>query len=317
MSFTIYKSTDASAPVLTGQTGKLVDLLDACLVNGYGAKAAAGWAVSFTGTSKRAYRGPSGARLYYRIQDDGPGAGTFKEARLTGYETMSDVDTGTGPFPTAAQGVGSVAMYPIRKSTSADATARAWIVAADARTVYVWVATGDTAGTYHAFGFGEIYSLVSGDAYNGFTIGRIVENSGTAGNERLEYISITNTTQTDMAVARGHLGTGGSVQMNKHGDATKSASASGMQGILAYTNAPDGGLYLSPIWILDFTTSGAKNIRGRMRGFWHFLHATTNVADLDTVTGTGDLAGKTFLFIKLGGQSGLYTIETSDTLETN
>ena len=38
---TIYRSTDASAPVLTGEVGKLVDLLDACLVNGYGAKSAA------------------------------------------------------------------------------------------------------------------------------------------------------------------------------------------------------------------------------------------------------------------------------------
>lgn len=31
----IYKSTDTNAPVLTGQTSKLVDLLDAILVNGY------------------------------------------------------------------------------------------------------------------------------------------------------------------------------------------------------------------------------------------------------------------------------------------
>src|SRR5262245_61500636 len=166
--FTIYRSTDGSAPVLTGETGKLVDLLDACLVNGYGSKTAAGWAIAFTGTSKRAYRAASGSRLYYRIQDDGPGAGTFKEARLTGYESMSDIDTGTGPFPTSAQGVGSVAMYPVRKSAAADSTARAWVVIADARTCYVFVFTGDNANNQLAFGFGEFYSLVNSDAYNGF-----------------------------------------------------------------------------------------------------------------------------------------------------
>lgn len=32
----VYQSTDSGAPSLTGQTGTLVSLLDACLVNGFG-----------------------------------------------------------------------------------------------------------------------------------------------------------------------------------------------------------------------------------------------------------------------------------------
>ena len=36
MAVTLYKSTDSNAPVLMGQAGSLVNLLDACLVTGYG-----------------------------------------------------------------------------------------------------------------------------------------------------------------------------------------------------------------------------------------------------------------------------------------
>ena len=50
MSFTIYRSTDASPPVLNGTAGSLRALLLACLVDGYGAKAAAGWAETFNQT---------------------------------------------------------------------------------------------------------------------------------------------------------------------------------------------------------------------------------------------------------------------------
>lgn len=43
MALTVYKSTDASAPQMNVSAGTLLAVLDACLVNGYGSKAAAGW----------------------------------------------------------------------------------------------------------------------------------------------------------------------------------------------------------------------------------------------------------------------------------
>ena len=74
MTVTVYLSTDASAPTLDGNVGSLITVLDAVLVNGYGAKAAAGWTKAFSGTNKAAYRNsPStGTGLFWRIQDDGP-----------------------------------------------------------------------------------------------------------------------------------------------------------------------------------------------------------------------------------------------------
>lgn len=77
MTVTAYFSTDASAPTLTGTTGSLVALLDAILVNGYGAKAAAGWSIAYTGTSKRDYKQGTGSNGYYLdVDDSGPGGGS-------------------------------------------------------------------------------------------------------------------------------------------------------------------------------------------------------------------------------------------------
>src|SRR5574342_915592 len=140
--FIVYRSSDASAPVLTGQVGSLISLLDACLVTGYGVKPGAGWSKPYTGTNKAAFQNGFGSvQMLLRVDDNGPV--TAREARITGYETMSDVDTGVNPFPTAAQGVGGIAMLVARKSATADATGRDWIIVADERTMYAFVQTGD------------------------------------------------------------------------------------------------------------------------------------------------------------------------------
>lgn len=322
--FTIYKSTDGSAPVLSGTNNSLVALLDACLVTGYGSKAAAGWTKPFTGTNKAVFRPGAGNQHYLRVQDDGPGAGVAREARITGYETMSDVDTGTGPFPTAALGVGGIAMVAVRKSTTADATARPWIIAADNRTVYVFVQTGDAANQYLAWMFGDIYSFLAGDLYKTMIIGRIAENSGSNVNERFgDAYHLISASMGGHFIARGHTAIGGAVSIGKTGDNSKSGNNApcAFSGVIPFTNPSDGGLFIAQLWVFDPVTTPANGIRGRMRGLWQFLHPIGSVVDGDTFSGVGELAGKTFLCIKQGagsgGVSGVYIIETSNTLETN
>lgn len=314
--FTIYKSTDASAPTLSGTAGDLVNLLDKCLVTGYGSKAAAGWTKPYTGTNKAAFKNAGGCQMYLRVQDDSPGAHGGREARVTGYETMSDVDTGTGPFPTAAQGVGGVAMLVWRKSATADATTRSWIVLADARTCYVFVITGDFAGLYFAYSFGEFYSLVPSDAYRNLIIGRVTEANTLSGNSTEMFpVTVTAITSTTGGhyIPRTYTGLGTSVLFGKHGDTVKSGGSI-LTGTLTYPNPDDGGAYFSPLWIGD--NAGAR-LRGRIRGLWQFMHPAGSVNDADTISGVGDLSGKSFLFIKSLGSATLATMETSDTLETN
>jgi hypothetical protein len=46
MTVRLYSSLDVGAPVLNEASNTLVAVLDACLVNGYGAKASSGWTKS-------------------------------------------------------------------------------------------------------------------------------------------------------------------------------------------------------------------------------------------------------------------------------
>lgn len=322
--FTIYKSTDTSAPTLAGTVGSLVALLDACLVSGYGSKAAAGWTKPFTGTNKAAFKQGTGSNGFYlRVQDDGPGAGGAREARITGYETMSDVDTGTGSFPTAVQGLGGVvAAMCCRKSNSADATARSWIVVADARTVYLFVSAG-IANNYFPTFFGEFYSFLNSDSYRvGIASGTSENSASVSSHCALGTLDGGITSQvTGIFLSRGHTGLGGSVNIGTHGDYAKSLTGS-FAGIVPFTNPADGGLYLSPVWIHDPNTAPIYGLRGRLRGIWQPLHAVGSFTDGDTVSGVGELSGKSFLFIKFvpnttADSNGVMAIETSNTVETN
>jgi len=312
--FTVYRSTDGSAPVLTGQVGALLTVLDAILVNGYGSKSAAGWTKPFTNAGNiGCYKQGAGALLNLSVNDNA--ASTAKEARMTGYETLSAVATGTNSFPTAAQGVGGVAMVVCRKSTTADGTARPWVCLADSSTFYLFVSTGDNAANYLAFSFGDFYSFVGAEAWRCFISGRSAENSAVITSDTLDVLSALNAATGGSFIVRNFGGTVGSITMGRHGDGVK-GSTTALLGSVPYLNGADSGVYISPVFIVDAATS---NLRGRMRGFYQALHAIANFTDGQTFTSvTGDYSGKTFLVIKTSGNAGVYFMETSTgTIDTN
>ena len=142
---TVYRSTDASAPTLEGVNRTLVALLDACLVNGYGAQSAAGWTIAYTTTNKRVYRNSAtdGTGFYLNVDDSGSGSGGAQEALMTGFQTASGIGAGSGQFPTSGQlrqGIGAVVC---RKSNAATSAARAWTLIADDTVFYLFTETGD------------------------------------------------------------------------------------------------------------------------------------------------------------------------------
>lgn len=279
-------------------------------------KLGAGWTKPYTGTNLAAFKNGGGNQMFLRVNDAGPGAGAAREARVLGYETMSDVNTGTGLFPTAAQQANGIFC---RKSTTADATARTWILVADNATFYLFVLTGDGANIYFSMAFGEFYSLVTSDLYRNFLIARVTENSGLATVERIGTLSSLGG-NTNIYVPRGYTGLGTAVSMGKHGDGVK-GDAAGMFGTVPMPNPENGGVYSSSVWITDPTTAPANNLRGRMRGFRQWLHSLASATDADTFSGAADLAGKTFLVVKTicstAAADSVAVIETSNTLETN
>lgn len=340
MGVNLYRSTDGSAPSLTGQTGSLVALLDAILVNGYGTQPAAGWTIAYTGTSKRDYKQGSGSNGFYLdVDDSGPGGGSFREARLRGYEAMTALATGTNAFPTTGQSSFGVIC---RKSTTADSTARAWYCIADATCFYLFVDTGDYTGPSYsmAVAFGDIFSYKSGDTYNTVCIGRNGENTNSMTNEALNIVTwptanILQATLTGHYIDRHWTGVGGSQAFAKvthvlaaGGTGVVNGAASnptnngfgiaGMGdqwGLIPYPNGPDSALELAPVWVTHQGT-----VRGYLKGLWAPCHKQP-CGHGDTFSGTGNMAGKSFIALNmaysLGGTwnqyGGQVIVETSNT----
>lgn len=308
---TIYRSTDASAPVLSGSVGALVSVLDACLVAGYGAKPGAGWSKPFTGANAAAFRPGAGPRHFLNVDDSGSSAAVGKEAIVAGYETMSALATGTQVFPAAANSAA------LRKSSTADAVARAWVLIADDRTFYLFVQTGDTAGVHFTGGFGEFYSFLStSDAARTILLHRPV-NSATGAADPLSTVASTAAALAGHVVPRGYPGTGAPVLLNKHVDFVKNgSSASAGQGVIPFPNPEDGGVYIGPFWLLDPLTAPAQNLRGRLRGLVNQYHPFAAWAVDDTFSGTADYAGRNFLVLGRYSGNGVIVVETT-AWETN
>lgn len=320
--FTIYKSSDAGAVsaslIIHGNAGSMITVMDACLVDGYTGKSAAGWTHPVaTASNIASYKQASGSGFGFVLNDNAPNATSLgKEAWARGWEVIAGVGSpggsGTNQFPTAAQLL-SDGHVVIRKSVATGTTAREWIVAADGRTAYLFVLTGDTAGVYYCYGFGDCYSLKSGDAYNCFIMGRSAENSATAATEGFDLFSTLSAAVVGNFMARTQGQTGASITIGKHGDGIK-GSATSYLGTVQYPNAEDTELYLSPVWVIE---NGTPNIRGRLRGLYQPLHAISNFTDGQTFTGAGDYAGKSFVAVKQSVNAGVFFLETSATLDTN
>jgi hypothetical protein len=323
MGVTVYRSTDASAPVLNGTTGTLISVLDACLVNGYGSKPAAGWTKAFSGTNLAAYKMGGSIGHYLRVDDSGPGSSGAQEARLRGFVTMSDVNTGTGPFPTVAQLSAGVI---VRKSSIPDSTARTWLIVADNKTLYMWVFTGDAADRQYGWSFGEFFSLNPTDPMRTIIIARSLEGSAsmTASVDGLGF-GVFGLGSLDSSVVGGYVagtvnGDVSSTAFARLGDAGLITSATTSGGVyvgsIQFPNPINGLLYVSPIR-LKLGISNAQ-IRGRLRGLWHWGHPFANAVNGMQFAGIETLAGRQFMIVKGDSTSStLWVIEISNTWDTN
>lgn len=318
--FTRYTSAEVGAPALSGSSGSLLVLLDACLVNGFGSRTGVGWTKPWENTgSYGCIQQGTGSFCSMFIKDDAPGAGGTKEARVTGWESISNMTlglaTGSGQFPTVVQlAIGQGAVV-VRKSATIDSTLRSWNVFADSRSVYLFI-EADTAGVWKGYAFGDIYSVKTGslDQYKCMIAGKIVENTATATGDRLDALSAINAATTGHFIARSYSGASGSVLIGKHGDATK-GSATVLLGGVIYPNSADNGMYISPVWVHESATS---MVRGRMRGLYQVCHTLASFPTNGVMfTGSADYGGKNFILLRQSGNSGMYLLETSDTLETN
>lgn len=208
-----------------------------------------GWEKVFSGTNKAVYRSTdvAGTRLFLRVDD-----ATDKYAYVRGYEDMSDVDTGTGLFPTAAQSAFGIT-WP--KSNLASTAERPWSLLGDTRIIYLfaaWSATHYTA--FDGWAFGDIASITPSDTY-----GAILQGSA-AQSPTLPATQFANlSSSTGKYIARAYTQLGSAIQLQ--------ASGSGITTYLganacAYPAPADNGLHLhEPVLIIDGTV-----LTGPVRG---------------------------------------------------
>lgn len=262
--------------------------------------APAGWAKSFAGTNLAAYRSTdvTGTRMFLRVAD-----GTTT-ARVVGYESMSDVNTGVRAFPLNAQVAGG---GYIPKANAANATARAWTLIADSRGWWLHIHTDTTSPgiSGSVWGFGDYDSLKSGDPFACALQCSMTDTSAssTANGAAAEYIGLTNV--AGPFTPRSFTGMGGSVQLDhaqeSHCTSTGTSGATASSMAPTYPNGPNNGLLLSRKLLVERGLA----LRGVSRGL---LMAAQNCHTQfnwrDKVPGQGQYAGRTLMAVKCGSAAG-------------
>ena len=322
-------SSDASAPVLASAPGSLIQVLDACLVTGYGSRTALGWSKVFSGTNKAVYRAATGNRFYLRVDDSDNDV-----ARVIGYEQMSDVDTGIDPFPLNSQIAGGLYLRKTNGVTGG------WAVFGNATSFYFLPETEDVSWNSSSansaggqFFFGQFNSFRQGDAYATMIIGSI---NNTLGYGNFGNFNASRSRISGHYVARSSIGNTKSIWVGKTssrgsvnvdgGSNTRNICGDYSDYGINYPDTVTGKLTFGKMVIYEYSVdsrSTSTNIllRGELPGIWvplqqGYLHG-------DTFNGAAGniLSGKSFITAKVYGRNvdntqtraGTAAFETSDT----
>lgn len=309
MTVRVYYSTDSGAPVYSGSVGAFIAVLKACLVDGYGSKAAAGWTQDFSGTNLSVLRPAAGNRHRLWIDDT-----NAQYARVRGYEDMTSVSVGTGPFPTDVQLSGGC--YVV-KSNAASSAARGWVLVADEKRFwFISAQVADTIAGSVAAGlgmfFGSIISTKAGDAFHTLLVAG--STSATAGSQVGALATTMATVGVAHFMARSYTQTSGSITMGKHTDYAKAGGvAVAGTGGSSYPDPVTGGIGIAPLFAHEPV---ALVTRGVIPGAWCPTHSLPGNPG-DTFQGSAALAGREFLLVDVsgGGTRGRMALEISNTWE--
>lgn len=288
MTVQVFDHNTPGAPAASTAAGNLIAILDFVLVTQLG------WTKPFSGTNKAVYKQPAGTNGFYlRVVDAGT---TNQSARARGYETMADVDTGTGAFPTTTQETGDGVIF----GKSQSASNGQWRCITDGKIFYLGFLM--QSFVIWSWGvFGDFQSYLPGDQYN--TI--LIDSTD------FHVVGLLNAARKAYTPrSAGQTGSATAVGKAAGYDLAPSTSMGGGNGVS--TPAPGGGILLSPVTISDITP---PMVRGVLPGLWNILHDTTLPFFVhgDTFDGTGNVAGRSFV-IQLHDQNyRKFAFETSST----
>lgn len=245
---------------------------------------------TYSGTNKAVYRSQNvqSTKMYLRVDDT-----TTIAARVVGYETMTDVDTGTGPFPTAAQLSGGGAWH---KSQSTDATSRAYALFADDSCFVMQRATYG-AVTVMFDGFGDFKSEKQGDAYRCVLSAYSV--TGALGTGAHSGFLVTSGSMASSLVwaPRSYSQLGSSIELATYSSNVGGTNSGAASGGLAYPSPVTNGLILTKAMFKE----GAGPLRClSLTGIYHTPQALP-LADRDKVVNVTGLDGRTVMMLAVQG----------------
>lgn len=260
--------------------------------------APADWTKPFSGTNLAAYKTGAGSNgMYLRVDDIAASSNAFPKVR--GYEAMTDINTGTGDFPTVAQSANG---QGFQKSTSS--TVRDWIIVATEKCFYACMNTSTATARDMVF-FGDFISKRSGDAFN-----TLLMMGSLTGYDVISLITITSTLSSQTAghyLPRIHTQMGSAYQCSKSSPHTGQTGFGLAGGIPSYPSSIDNALHIAPVYVNE-----SAGIRGKLPGLWNVQH-NIPFQHGDIITGTGDYANKKFIAISNYMNSSQCLIEISNT----
>lgn len=263
--------------------------------------APAGWASTHTGTNKAEYHStlPLASGFSFRLDDTGTTSCKFR-----GYETMSDVDTGTGDFPTEVEWVDGVRWS---KSSGANANANDWDLVTDGRFVIWSPATysGNSPGSIGQsnYAFGDLIPHSSIDPYAVAVIGAQSAPTNTVGS-----INRYDMGSAVARLARGVSGVGGPVTFWHLPECVgTSNSRSGADNQLGAFPPPDNRMRLAAIMVNQGNAFNNSDTvpRAMMPGYYHVPHSalqTTFQRGDFIVPSAGPLAGRALMCVMAGAE---------------
>lgn len=296
----VYRWDDANAPVLAGVNTSLIALLKACLVDGYGTKAAAGWTMPFSNAegTKAAFRNNATDGTGFYLQVDNTVAAYY--AACKGYESMADVDTGVNPFTTST-------VYAFG-GASAGTTARPWVLVADGRLFYLNVWPTATASGFATAAratcitlvFGDGISLYPSDAYFCVLCGPTTVNTNYNYGMVFSLPSVASSTRQFAARDVSGVNLPNGWQLTANGGPLNYGSFGAAVGMTRVAGAE--------IFSRPYVNDGvAYTMRGYLPGLWFPCHNYTDFTNLETVP-LGDHEFLVFSYL----QAGMYAIDLSE-----
>lgn len=293
---TLFRSDDTGAPTLSGTVGTLNDVLNACLVDGYGSKSPLGWTKEFENVAGdvTVYRSSTAIdKQYLRVAHLDDGTSGPRVADLSVYETMSDEDTGTGNWANVHAAISNV-------ETS---SAKAWFLYGDDTGFWLHVVVDSASAsdfTYSAsydqnYYFGDLVRADGSDTNTCVLSGGTGDSYTSSGlnNRMLEYVAGSSTTYVHKDLA---------------GSATSTLISAAVFSVAGNTNAfanSSGTLGVTGsqrIFMIPPIYDGTGHFRGTLPG----LHCSSVINDYDDRDNLANVEGDFYHVHITQGASSFY-----------